>query len=152
MRLFIVANPSKGNVTAAVEQWVPWMKQRVEVTGVDTDCCGDLSDIAADVVLALGGDGTLLGAARRLGARQVPLVGVNFGRLGFLASFSPENFRAHFDDLVEGRLPVSTRLMLDASLVPAGGACNVDDPADVAAKRRTRAGGPTDARIPPPAP
>ena len=147
MRLFIVANPSKGNVTTAVQEWLPWIRQRVEVTGIDTDCCGDLSSIAADVVLALGGDGTLLGAARRLGARQVPLVGVNFGRLGFLASFSPQNFQAHFDDLVAGRLPVSTRLMLEASLVPAGVACNVDDPADVAAKRRIGAGALNDAVI-----
>jgi NAD+ kinase len=147
MRVFIVANPSKGNVRATVEQWLPWMKQRVQVSGVDTDCCTDLTRIEADVVLALGGDGTLLAAARRLGGRQIPLVGVNFGRLGFLASFSPNSFQKHFDDLVAGRLPVSTRLMIEASLVPAGVACDVDDPAAVAARRSTVAGALNDAVI-----
>jgi NAD+ kinase len=136
MKLFIVANPSKPHVRPALDGWLDWMKQEgVEVVGVDTDCCSSLADVQADVIIALGGDGTLLSAARRLNGRQIPLMGVNFGRLGFLASFSPDNFRQHFADLVAGRLLVSSRLMIEASVVPGGRDCDFRDGRDVAAKR-----------------
>lgn len=115
MKLFVVANCSKPNVSKALDEWLPWMKQRVEVVGIEKDNDADLS-AAADVILALGGDGTLLGAARRLRGRTIPLMGVNFGRLGFLASFAPDTFRKHFDDLVAAKLPISSRLMLEVSV------------------------------------
>ena len=66
MKLFIVANPGKGNVLATVEQWRPWISARVDIAGIDTSGEADLSQVPADMVLALGGDGTLLSAARRL--------------------------------------------------------------------------------------
>lgn len=140
MRLFIVANPRKPHVRSALDGWLTWMKQqRVDVVGVDVDGNADLSAIEADVIVALGGDGTLLGAARRLKGKQTPLMGVNFGRLGFLASFSPENFRAHFEDLLQGRLPVRPRMMIEASLLPRDRECDVRDASDVAAKRTSAA-------------
>src|SRR5215204_1610759 len=109
MRLFVVANAEKPNVRPALDELVPWVSRKVTVTGTDTSLTRDLSDVEADAVLVLGGDGTLLSAARRLGGRQIPLAGVNFGRLGFLASFTPAQFRDHFDDLVAQQLPVSSR-------------------------------------------
>src|SRR5439155_25588671 len=139
MKLFIVANLSKGNVATTVESWLPWLKERAAVVGIDTDASADLGGLDADVVLALGGDGTLLGAARRLHGRDIPLIGVNFGRLGFLASFTPANFQHYYADLAAGRLPISTRMMLEASLVPAQSAsdCDLEDSAAVAAERTT---------------
>src|SRR3954463_5706455 len=122
MKLFIVANPSKPNVRPVLDEWLAWMKERAEIAGIDTDCCTDLSKVEADAILALGGDGTLLAAARRLRGKQTPLLGVNFGRLGFLASFSPERFKDDFESLVAGKLPISSRLMLEASVLPPGAA------------------------------
>lgn len=49
------------------------------------------NDFTADFVISMGGDGTFLKAATRVGAKQVPIVGVNMGRLGFLADVSPED-------------------------------------------------------------
>ena len=109
MKVFIVANPQKPDVKPALDQWLPWLKQQAQVVGVDTDCCSDLAGVDADVILALGGDGTLLGAARRLNGKAVPLMGVNFGRLGYLAGFSPQHFRSDFEALVAGRLKTSSR-------------------------------------------
>jgi NAD+ kinase len=136
VKLFIVANPSKPNVRPALEQWLPWMKERAEVAGVDTEGTANLAQVDADVILALGGDGTLLSAARRLHGRPVPLMGVNFGRLGFLASFSPDRFKEHFEDLLAGRLRISSRLVLEASVLDASVPCDTCDAAEVAAKRK----------------
>jgi NAD+ kinase len=116
MKLYVVANPGKPNVAKALDEWLPWLKQRVQVAGVQTDKTADLSNVEADVILALGGDGTLLGAARRLRGKAIPLMGVNFGRLGFLASFSPESFQKHFEALVANKLPISSRLMLEVAV------------------------------------
>jgi NAD+ kinase len=137
MKLFIVANQSKPHVARALDDWVPWLRERVEVTGVDANTRDDLSRIDADVILALGGDGTLLGAARRLGGRSTPLMGVNFGRLGFLASFPPDRFKESIEGLLAGKLPTSSRLALEASVVPAGASCDFHDHATVASRRQS---------------
>ena len=110
MRIFIVANSAKPEVAPAMARWMPWMKQRAEIVGIDDDGAGDLRHVAADAVLVLGGDGTLLATARRLGDSEIPLMGVNFGRLGFLASFTPDQFEKHFDELIENRLPIRRRI------------------------------------------
>jgi NAD+ kinase len=147
MKLFIVANRSKPNVGKAVEDWLPWMKERCDVVGIDEDCATNLASVDCDVILALGGDGTLLAAARRLNGRSVPLMGVNFGRLGFLASFSPEKFKKDFDRLVAGQLPTSSRLVLEASVIGASDSVDCADPAKVLARRRWHATALNDAVI-----
>ncbi|MGB7160961.1 MAG: NAD(+)/NADH kinase [Tepidisphaeraceae bacterium] len=136
MRVFVVANAEKPNVRPALDELLPWLAKKVTVVGTDTSLTDDLRNVQADAMLILGGDGTLLSAARRLGGRQIPLMGVNFGRLGFLASFTPEQFRDHFDSLIAGKLPISTRQVLEASVLPAGIKCDANDCADVEAKRR----------------
>jgi NAD+ kinase len=123
-------------VRPALEEILPWIGQQAEVIGVDTDRAVDLRTIEADVILALGGDGTLLSAARRLQGRPIPLMGVNFGRLGFLANFQPDHFRQDFQTLLEGKLPISSRLVLEVSLLDAWIDCRERDAFDVAAKRR----------------
>jgi NAD+ kinase len=147
MKLFIVANPRKPNVKPALDEWLPWMKQRAEIVGLDTDCCSDLSTVDADVILALGGDGTLLGAARRLGGRALPLMGVNFGRLGYLAGFSPQHFREDFEALIAGKLKSTSRLVLEASVLAADDKSDPNDPAQVARNRKTVATALNDAVI-----
>src|SRR3954471_22642688 len=136
MRLFIVANLRKPNVQAAIEELIQFVQSRATVTGVDTECERPLDHIDAEAILVLGGDGTLLATARRIGGRKLPLVGVNFGRLGFLASFTPDQFRAHFDELLARKLPMSTRLTLEASVIDAALEVHPNDPKDVVRKRR----------------
>lgn len=136
MRLVIVANLTKPQVRKAMDELIPWIRQRAEVVAVDTDFSLDLMQIDMDVVLIFGGDGTLLATARRLHGRQVPMMGVNFGRLGFLASFTPQQFREHFEKLVSGNLPITARLTLEASVIDADVPCNLTDAVEVAAKRR----------------
>src|SRR5690242_3923887 len=107
MKTVVVANISRPKVRQAVEELVPWMGQRAQVVAVDTDTQTDLATIPADVIVVFGGDGTLLSTARRVAGRAVPLMGVNFGRLGFLASFTPAQFKDHFEKLLARKLPIS---------------------------------------------
>jgi len=134
LKLFIVANCEKPQVRPALDALVRDLKPRAEIVGVDTDQNGDLSKVNADVVLVLGGDGTLLSTARRLHGRPIPLMGVNFGRLGFLASFTPEEFPRHLDLLLSGKLPIGRRAMLEASVI--GKEVTTLAPAEVAARRK----------------
>jgi NAD+ kinase len=121
MKLFLAVNCSKPHVRAAMAEWLPWIKQRADIVGVDERCEAPLDQADADVILVLGGDGTLLAAARRLGGKPTPLMGVNFGRLGFLASFSPDRFREQFELLIANKLPITSRLALEASVTNANG-------------------------------
>lgn len=67
-----------------------------------------------DILVAFGGDGTILGAARRVGARGTPIIGVNLGKLGFLAELAPEELPEVLDDIIAGKFLVQERLVLQA--------------------------------------
>ncbi len=76
----------------------------------------------ADVAIVLGGDGTLLNAARRLAAHEVPLVGINQGRLGFMTDIARADMLAAIDRLLAGEFAADRRMLLDAR-VWRGGEC-----------------------------
>jgi NAD+ kinase len=135
-RLFIVANSSKANVAAALAELKPWLQGRAQLIGIETDRTIDLTTIEADFLLVLGGDGTLLSVARRLQERQIPLMGVNFGRLGFLASFTADNYKHYLEDHLKHGLPVQRRQMLEASVLPANVPCNTGNCEEVERHRR----------------
>jgi NAD+ kinase len=65
-----------------------------------------------DLVISLGGDGTLLTAARALADLNTPLLGINLGRLGFLADVSFDQFESYLDAVVEGRYSVEERFLI----------------------------------------
>jgi NAD+ kinase len=136
MRVLIVANKSKAGVAAALERIVPRLEKQGRVVGVDLHDQTAEIGTHADAILVFGGDGTLLSAARRLRGRQIPLLGVNFGRLGFLASFTPQQFDEHLDQFINGELPITARLALETSVLPADAKCRFGDCTSVAAGRR----------------
>jgi len=70
-----------------------------------------------DVTIVIGGDGTLLGAARALAPYGVPLIGVNLGRLGFLVDVPPSNDLAVLDEVLSGKHLVEQRSLLNAQVV-----------------------------------
>jgi NAD+ kinase len=75
----------------------------------------------ADLVVAIGGDGTLLYAARRVAHRGVPLIGINRGRLGFLTDVLPQDMLASVDAALEGRCERDERALLEARLLRGDG-------------------------------
>ena len=66
-----------------------------------------------DACCVIGGDGTLLGVARESAEQQVPIIGVNRGSLGFLTTFSADEARAHFAELLQGAFQIDHRAMLE---------------------------------------
>jgi NAD+ kinase len=77
---------------------------------------GDLETGKSEMVLALGGDGTLLNAARRTQGRKIPLLGINAGSLGFLTSFPADHLEEKLPDILQGGYFVSERQALRVEL------------------------------------
>lgn len=69
-----------------------------------------------DLMVVLGGDGTMLGAARLIGARQTPVLGVNFGWLGYLTEYTLAEMFPALERLIEGRLSIDYRMLLDVGV------------------------------------
>lgn len=70
-------------------------------------------DFSADFVISMGGDGTFLKAASRVGAKEIPILGVNMGRLGFLAYISRGEFAAWLNALCRGDYEIDTRVVIE---------------------------------------
>ena len=73
--------------------------------------------LKADLAIVVGGDGTLLNAGRTLADADVPLLGINLGRLGFLVDVSPEEMTARIDEILGGDYREARRFLLDAAVV-----------------------------------
>ena len=87
----------------------------VEVSLSDADIeSGLLRSLAAkhDAILVLGGDGTMLGVARRLGAVPTPVLGMNFGRVGFLNELPPEGWQKPLEELAAGKWFLERHMVL----------------------------------------
>ena len=69
-------------------------------------------DFNADMALSIGGDGTFLRAASRVGKKEIPILGINTGRLGFLADISPDQMEEAFDEIYEGKYLAEPRRVL----------------------------------------
>jgi NAD+ kinase len=115
-RIILTGNGSKPPIAAAAAELLPWLRERCDVVVVDLAMERSLDNVQADFAVILGGDGAILSTARRLGGNQIPAIGVNLGKLGFLAELSPAEFRRHFDDILTGRYRISARSMLSCTL------------------------------------
>lgn len=95
---------------------IPWLRER-HVDGVLLSANADAMTMRAeaaarDAVLVLGGDGTMVGVARRLAGIRTPLVGMNFGRVGFLAGLPAEDWAEPLSSLLRGEWELEQHLTL----------------------------------------
>jgi len=113
----ILANHGKPVVTEALRSFRGWLEERADVVGEPDIFAMTRRDVAdwpaADFAIVLGGDGTMLRLARLTLDAGLPLLGVNFGKLGFLAEFSLDDVKTHWDRIVAGGCRNSVRMMLD---------------------------------------
>jgi NAD+ kinase len=91
----------------------------LEGAGVHTVLESDLAH-DADLIVAVGGDGTMLHAARMAAMADVPVLGINRGRLGFLADVGPEQMVQSLDDALGGRCRAERRMLLAAQILADG--------------------------------
>ncbi|MDR0939134.1 MAG: NAD kinase [Mediterranea sp.] len=83
---------------------------------IEVDRLFDGDDFQADMVISIGGDGTFLRAARRAGRKGIPIIGINTGRLGFLADISPEEIDDTFREIYAGKYSLEERSVLQLIL------------------------------------
>jgi NAD+ kinase len=110
----------KANLLAEVERLRPIIEQHVEVMLEDFQNQRNLADVVADLAIVLGGDGSILRAALQMQEQQIPILGVNLGKLGFLASVPPEELGVVLPAVVRGECRVVEHLMLHCSIMADG--------------------------------
>ncbi len=100
-------------VRSAVERYA-------RIVASDSNFSKDLSSVEADVAIVLGGDGSILRAAHQMGNRQLPVIAVNLGKLGFLADLSPGELPDVMRDFCAGKLDRVEHLMLQCRVFREG--------------------------------
>jgi NAD+ kinase len=116
-RLVIFGDPTRGLVAEATQDFSRFLKGKARIVAIChiNQCRAEvLHEI--DFAIVLGGDGSIISAARTLSDARVPVIGVNLGKLGFLAEFSPQEFKDWFDAIISGKAPVEQRMMLGCSV------------------------------------
>ena len=119
-RAILLGAANRPNVLREAERLRPLIDRHVAVVATDFTGELDLNDTKADLAVVLGGDGSIMRAARQMDKRQLPVIAVNLGKLGFLADVSVEELEAVLQDFCAGKLPVIEHLMFDCSLVRGG--------------------------------
>jgi NAD+ kinase len=119
MRVLVLGNAERPGVLAEKERLLPFLSEYAKIVGVDLLQELRLDDLSADICLVLGGDGAILRAARQMGYRQTPVLGVNLGKLGFLADLSADELQTCFPAVARGEYRVTSHLMFE---------CQVDGP------------------------
>ncbi len=126
----ICVKPDQPQLAEPVRELAHWLEGRGLEVRVDREASGfteseglSKRDLAAksDLLVVLGGDGTLLAAARAVGDRDIPILGVNLGTLGFLAETSSDELLASLEDALEGRMAIEKRMRLEVQLEGAEG-------------------------------
>ena len=128
-RVALVSRPQTESVGDSVREIAAFLRERnvsvllekrsAEALGATGIECASLERIGheADLAIAIGGDGTMLGAARALAPHEVPLVGINHGRLGFITDIGLDSWRQALSSILEGHYASEERTLLTARVV-----------------------------------
>ncbi|QDT54008.1 putative inorganic polyphosphate/ATP-NAD kinase [Caulifigura coniformis] len=113
VRVLVIARDQTDRVQNALRVIEPQLRKRAAIEIVDVatsdDCCSEGLDV--DLAIVLGGDGAILRSCRQFGEHQLPILGVNLGRLGFLADVMPEELEKALPQIEARRFHVVEHLM-----------------------------------------
>ena len=124
----IFSRPRRADLTNILAPLLDWLAKRGYRALYDTETAEALSDgdhpgierhqlaAEADLLVVLGGDGTLLAAAREAAPHGIPILPINLGSLGFLTSFTIEELYPALEETLGGKAETSERVMLTAAL------------------------------------
>jgi NAD+ kinase len=116
-RVILWFNAEKPLALQHREELLGWLHEQVDVVG--DFACGEF-DLAqrpeADLMIVLGGDGTILSTVRSLAQDQLPVIGINMGKLGFLADFTHDQLKESFAQIIEDLSLISHRVMLHCKI------------------------------------
>ncbi len=123
-RVLVLADGEKGAVDELLLEMEPWLRVRCQKLEIERDLRAyDVATPAArrkrdtpDLVVVLGGDGAILAAVRAFQETPVPTIGINFGRVGFLASVEESQWREALEEIQRGRGVVEKRMRLAVEL------------------------------------
>ncbi len=129
-RIGIISKPRRPDLEHIVPQLLRWLEQRGHTCQYDTFTAGALQTAgglereelaaAVDLLVVLGGDGTLLAAARAVGGRGIPLLAVNLGGLGFLMTTGIHELYPVLESALEGQFEIQRRTLLRGQVVRDG--------------------------------
>jgi NAD+ kinase len=120
MRIFVLGNGQRPGVAEEFERLEPFLREHCTIAAIDLTGTQDLSEQSADLTLVLGGDGSILRAARQMGYRQTPVLGINLGHLGFLADMSPDQLRHCFGQVLRCEYRITHHIMYECQVVGPG--------------------------------
>ena len=117
--VLLVGNKDKPQVREALSDLEPWLRSRVNLE-VDLELTGDTDPAEFDLAVVLGGDGSVLRAARTFGDPEVPVLGINLGKFVFLTESTSYEARDVLTDVLDGDYTVEPRMMLRWSVLSDG--------------------------------
>ncbi len=112
-KLVIFGDPRKIGVGEAIEEFAGFAKDKAEILASCsvTDCSAEILK-ECDFAIVFGGDGSIISTARGVSEAGVPVIGVNVGKLGYLAEFSVDELKDFFPRLAKGTAPIAKQMML----------------------------------------
>jgi len=116
-KLVIFGDPRKEGVGKAIEEFSEFAKDKAEIVATCNVADSSVEILKeCDYAVVFGGDGSIISTARGVSEAGVPVIGVNVGKLGFLAEFSVEELKDFFGSLVKGNAPIDKQMMLSCTV------------------------------------
>ncbi len=125
-KIGIICKTGQSEPAEILKELLPWLRQKGCETHVDNETASGLNiegvprsqiPSLADIIVVLGGDGTMLGVARLVGEKGVPILGVNIGGLGFLTAVYKDEIYEVLEQVLAGECSVEERIMLKACVI-----------------------------------